>query len=308
MKIIFFGSSEFAVPSVKRLLDSQYEVLAVVTQPDRERGRRLKVQATPVKNALKGSDIPLYQPERMDDQQVVKGLKSHSADLFIIVAFGQILPSEILEIPRLYCINLHPSLLPNYRGAAPVNWAVINGESKTGLTVIRMNEKMDSGDIIIQRDVGIEGDDTADSLEGRLSELGSVLLLDTVKFIEEGRAKFKKQDEKKATFAPKLKKEDGLIDWSKTAREIHQRVRGTIPWPGAYTHYGDKKINIWKTSVIEGEGAPGEVVSAEENIIVGSKKELLRLDEVQLEGKKRMGSSEFLRGFRQLMKGGKFGV
>jgi methionyl-tRNA formyltransferase len=286
MKIVFFGSSEFAVPSLKRLLDSVHEVVCVVTQPDRGKGRNLKVQATPVKKALKPNRVPIFQPETLRDSELQERLRSYSTDLFIVVAFGLILPEEVLGIPRLYSINLHPSLLPKYRGAAPVNWALINGETKTGLTVIRMNEKMDAGDIIMQRSLAIEERDTGETLNERLADLGSLLLLDAVNVIKEDRAKFKKQDEKKATLAPRLKKEDAIIDWNKTSKEIHDRVRGMIPWPGTYTTFANKKIIVWKTSVIDGEADPGEIVNLDDCIVVGSKEDFLGWKRFNLKEKK----------------------
>lgn len=308
VKIVFFGSSEFAVPSLKRIFESQHEVLAVVTQPDREKGRHLKIQATPVKIALPPGKAALYQPESLRDYSAEKFLNSFSADLFVVVSFGQILTANILKIPRVFSINLHPSLLPKYRGAAPVNWAVINGETKTGLTVIRMNERMDAGDMILQREIEIDQKDTAEILNKRLSELGAILLLDAIRLIDEGKAIFKKQDEKKATFAPRLKKEDGFIDWGKDSREIHNKVRGAAPWPGAYTYFDKKRINIWKADVLEGEASPGEIVETKNALIVGTKKGLLKLEELQLEGKKVLVASEFLRGLRGIEKGMKFGV
>lgn len=303
MKIVFFGSSEFAVPALNMLLSSSHEVLAVVTQPDREKGRSLLVQGTPVKKAVSSKPVKIYQSEDLRNPASMEFLAKLQADLFVVVAFGQILTTDVLEMPELCSINLHPSLLPKYRGAAPVNWAVINGENKTGLSVIRMNERMDAGDIIMQRAVKIEPEDTAETLSHRLAELGGVLLLDAVRFISENKAKFKRQDEKKVTFAPRLKKEDGLVNWKKTALEIHNLVRGAVPWPGAYTICNNKKINAWKTSIISGSASPGEVVEARRALIVGTGKGLIELNEVQLEGKKRMSALDFLRGFRDLEKG-----
>jgi len=308
MKIVFFGSSEFAVPSLKRLLEHRHEVLAVVTRPDRKKGRRLVLSETPVKKASLKKGVNVLQPENPAEAGFLKKLRSLKADLFVVVSFGRILTREILSAPKVYCINLHPSLLPKYRGAAPVNWAVIKDEKKTGLTIIKMNEKMDAGDIMLQRKVAIEKEDTSETLNKRLSELGAILLLDAVRFIEEDRISFKKQNEKLATFAPRLKKEDGIIDWAKPAAEIHNRVRGTLPWPGAYTHFEGEKINIWKTDVDEGTASPGEVVEAEKELVIGTKKFLIKVEEIQLEGKKRMTSAEFLRGYKKLKKGDSFCV
>ena len=219
MKIVFFGSSEFAVPSLARLVESPHKVLGVVTQPDRKKGRRLTISATPVKRTALAKGLNILQAANLEETGTFKKLKSFKADLFVVVSFGQILTRRILSIPKIYCINLHPSLLPKYRGAAPVNWSVINGERTTGLTVIKMNEKMDSGDIILQRNMAIDREDDSGTLNDKLSELGAVLLLDAVRFIEEDRITFKKQNGKKATLAPRLKKEDGIIDWEGDARQ-----------------------------------------------------------------------------------------
>lgn len=308
MRIVFFGSSAFAVSSLERLLNSQHDVQAVVTQPDRKKGRNLKLTATPVKALAESKKIKIFQPQGIADPASIKHLKSFRADLFIVVAFGEILTGSVLEIPRLYSINLHASLLPKYRGAAPINWAIINGEKTTGLSIIRMNEKMDAGDIILQRKIEIEKGDTSETLGGKLADLGAILLLDAIRFIEQDKIEFKKQDEKNITFAPKLKKDDGFIDWTKSAAEIHNKVRGTIPWPGAYTYFNDKKISIWKAQVLDGKANPGEVAEAEKKLIVGTGGGLLQIDKIQIEGKKPMETSDFLRGQRELKKGSGFGV
>lgn len=305
MRIVFFGSAEFAVPSLKLLLDSQHEVLAVVTRPDKEKGRHLKMRQTPVKILGSARGIKVYQPEDITSPEAAETMASLLADLFVIVAFGQILTADILKLPKRFSINLHPSLLPRYRGAAPINRAIINGDAETGLTIIRMNEKVDAGDIILQRKVQIAENDTSETLSSQLSRSGALLLSDAIRFIEEDNAQFKKQNDRIATFAPRLTKEDGLIDWNKTAREIHNKVRGTIPWPGAYTYFQNKKINIWKTAVLDGKYDPGEIVEAEKALIIGTQNNLIKIEELQLEGKKRMPTPDFLRGFRELKKGNK---
>jgi len=311
MKIVFFGSSEFAIPSLKMLLGSKHKVLAVLTQPDRKKGRSLKTQATPVKNALTSKDIPIHQSEDIKDAATIKYLKSLSADLFIVVAFGQILPAEILSIPKIYSINLHASLLPKYRGAAPINWAVVKGETKTGLSIIRMTEKMDAGDIILQRKLPIEAEDTSDTLHHKLSELGAILLLDAIRFIEMDKITFKKQSQRAVTLAPKLKKEDGTINWQKSAKEIHNQIRGLLPWPGAFTFLDKKTLKIWKSETLNASQKPdpGTITDIrDDGFIVGCGKNYLIIKEVQLEGKKRMSASDFVRGFRELEKGTRFNV
>lgn len=299
MKIVFFGSSDFSVSSLERIAASEHILQAVVTQPDRKKGRRLSLQATPVKIAASSKNIPVHQPESLEDAAFLKSLKSLSTDIFIVVAYGGILPRKALGIPKIYSINLHPSLLPKYRGAAPVNWAIVRGETKTGLTVIRMNEKMDAGDIILQRKVEIENKDTSETLNARLAELGGILLLDALRFIKEERIKFKKQDGKKATLAPRLKKEDGLIDWGKDARDIHNMVRGLVPWPCAYTFLDGKLLKIWKTEKItlSAKAPPGTAVEVQKDFLtVACGKNALVVKEVQIAGKKRMKTADFLRG------------
>lgn len=299
MKIVFFGSADFAVPSLERLLDSPHEVLTVVTQPDRKKGRHLKISTTPLKKLASSKCIRIYQPEKVSDPSSIKHLRSLSCDLFVVVSFGQILPANILGIPKHYCINLHPSLLPKYRGAAPVNWAIVNGETKTGLSIIKMNEKMDAGDIMLQKSIGIEKEDTSETLNRRLSNLGAILLLDAIRFIEEDRITFKKQDEKKATFAPRLKKEDGLIDWKKDAREIHNMVRGLVPWPGAFTFLNNKILKIWKSDILTSREKleVGKIVEIQkESFLVACGNNLLIVKELQLEGGKRMDAGSFIRG------------
>ncbi|UCD55233.1 MAG: methionyl-tRNA formyltransferase [Candidatus Omnitrophota bacterium] len=301
MKIVFFGSSDFAVPSLRNLLDSPHEVLAVVTQPDRKKGRHLKVSQTPVKKLSSKRGITIYQPENAKDTESLKYLESLRADLFVVVAFGQIFSKSVLNIPKIYSINLHASLLPKYRGAAPVSRAIMNGENRTGLSIIRMNERMDAGDIILQRPVGIEEKDTSETLNRKLSDLGGILLLDAIRFIEQDRITFKKQDEKKATFAPKLKKEDGLIDWKKDALKIHNMVRGLTPWPCAFTFLNDKMLKIRKTDVSPSpdKSEPGEILDIQkEGLIVACGKGLLIIKELQLEGAKMMDIASFVRGHK----------
>lgn len=301
MKIVFFGSSEFAVPSLERLLESSHEVQAVVTQPDREKGRHLNVQGTPVKEIALKKRLKIFQPENLKGPEIRESLSSLSADLFVVAAFGQILPGDILKIPKLYSINLHASLLPKYRGASPINRAIVKGEKKTGLTVIRMNEKMDAGDIMLKRSVEIEAEDTSGSLGLRLSQLGAILLLDAIRFITEDRINFKKQNEKQASFAPPLKKEDGLIDWQKSADEINNMVRGFLPWPSAYTFLNNKVLKIRKSAAAPyyHKPEPGKIVDIQKgSFSVVCAKDALLVSELQLEGGKRMDAASFLRGHK----------
>ncbi len=306
MNIVFFGTSEFAIPSLKVLIASQHKVLALVTQPDRKRGRDLKLSPPPTKVVALGQNIPVYQPVNASGIESLEFLKKLNADLFVVISFGQILKKAALELPKLYSINLHGSLLPKYRGAAPTNWAVINGEKTSGVTIIKMNEKMDEGDIISKKEAAIGDEDTNITLTEKLSEDGAKLLLDTIKTIEkEGKnLKLTKQDGSSASYAPKLKKEDGLIDWSRPAGEIHNRVRGLLPWPGAYTYYDGKTLKILKTeiasSVVLKETVPGEVVDIvkDKGIVVRTGTENIAIEYLQLEGKKALDADSFVRGHK----------
>ena len=301
LKTVFFGSSDFAVPSLEFLLNSQHEVLLVVTQPDRKKGREMKPEETPVKKLALSRGIKVYQPETLKDQKAVDYIKAVSPEAFVVVSFGQFLPQEVLEIPELYSINLHPSLLPKYRGAAPINWAIMNGEKTTGITVIRMNERMDAGDIMLQKKVLIEKDDTALTLGRRLSELGAILILDALRFGEKGKIKFKKQPKKSINLARKLTKEDGLIDWNKDAEAIRNLVRGLDPWPSAFTYLDGKMLKIWKCETLPSyeKKEPGTIVDVRgDALIVSCGKGLFSIKEMQGEGGKRMDAASFLRGHK----------
>ena len=304
MNIIFFGTSDFAVPSLKRLLGSKHEVVSLVTQPDRKKGRRQVVSPPPTKVAALSLGVPVFQPEDVSDQNSIEYLKKLGADLFVVVSFGQILKKEILAIPKLYCINLHGSLLPKYRGAAPTNWAIINGERATGVSVIKMNERMDAGDIISRKELEVKEKDTNLSLSERLKLTGAELLLETIESISKGIATFRRQDDKQATYAPKLKKKDGLINWEEPSLKVHNKVRGFIPWPGAYTYFEGRILKIWKTEVLEiaaeriKAGSFGEVIDIikDKGIIVSTGSGAILIKELQLEGKKVLDCDSFIRG------------
>jgi methionyl-tRNA formyltransferase len=303
MKIIFFGTSEFAIPALKAVIASRHKVLALVTQPDRKKGRSLRVSPPPTKVVADANNIPVYQPQDASSAESVSQLKKLGADLFVVVSFGQILKGTVLSIPRLYAVNIHSSLLPKYRGAAPTNWAVMNGDTSTGVTVMRMNERMDEGDIILKEEITIDPEDTNITLSEKLSDIGAKALLETIGLIENGKARFEKQDGTLATYAPKLNKEDGLIDWREPAAKIHNRVRGLLPWPGAYTRFGAKTLKIIKTSLPGGAplspGRPGEVMAIDgSGIAVQTGSGLLTVEYIQLEGKLAMDSSAFLRGHK----------
>lgn len=312
MNIVFFGTSEFAIPALRALLGSRHKVMALVAQPDRKKGRRLKLSPPPTKVLALAKGASIYQPQDVSSGESIEYLKKIGADLFVVIAFGQILKKEVLAIPRVFSINLHASLLPKYRGAAPTNWAIINGDQTTGFTAIRMNEKMDAGDIILKKEVVIEEGDTNITLNEKLSELGADILLKAIELIEAGKARFEKQDDLTATYAPKLKKADGLIDWNEPAKDIHNKVRGFVPWPGAYTHYEGKALRILQTELsnklYSKDAAAGEVVDIIKNkgIVAHTGSGDLIIRHLQLEGKKILDADSFLRGHR-IPKGHVFG-
>ena len=301
MKIAFFGTPGFAVPTLVALHKAGHYLSAVVTTPDKRSGRGLAVSPSAIKLSAERLGLKVYQPKRVDAPEFQKALSHIAPDLVIVLSYGQILPRGLLNVPRLYGINIHPSLLPQYRGAAPINWAVINGEKVTGITIIRLTAAMDRGEIISQVEVPIEPEDTAITLSDRLSKLIPPYLLEKLQFIEKGKIVFTPQDETKATYAPKLKKEDGSIDWNVEAHKIHNLVRGLLLWPCAYTHLKSKLLKIWETEVIEGRESkfqPGQVVSAsgKEGVIVQTKAAQIVLKVVQVEGKRRMAGKEFALG------------
>lgn len=307
MKIVFFGTSEYAVPALSALIKSDHEVCLVVTQPDRKKGRFLHVSFPPIKETASAAKIEVIQPEK-PDAELMKTLRARNADLFVVIAYGHILKKELIGIPRLYSVNIHSSLLPKYRGAAPVNWAVMNGEKYSGVSVIRMNEFMDEGDLIARKMVEISGDDTALSLNQKLADEGAGLLINALPDIENGKVVFEEQDNNIATYARKLAKKDGIIDWHEKSADIINKVRGLIPWPMAYTFIDGKKLDVWSARAAEGNAArAGEIMEEKERLIVSAEDGLIEIEELQLEGKKRMKSAEFLRGYRLIKKGGRLG-
>jgi len=249
MNIVFFGSSRFAAPVLEALLTSRHKVTCVLTQPDRPKGRGLHFAGTVMKTIASESGIRIYQPYNVNDSDTIKFLKGLNPDLFVVIAYGQILSSAILSIPKAFSINLHASLLPKYRGAAPINWALIKGEKITGITVMKMTEEMDAGPIIQQKEIEISNLDTSITLEDKLSHFAAQLLLTSLHSIEDNNYNLVPQDENNVSFAPKLKKEDGRIDWNKPACDIYNLIRGCISWPGAFTYYKGKLLKIYKARV-----------------------------------------------------------
>jgi len=299
MKIIFMGTPEFSIPSLKILLESEHKIIAVVTQPDKERGRGQKVSFTPVKQFAIEQNIPFYQPEKLkSNAEFIEVMKSLEPDLFVVVAF-RILPKEVFEIPKFGSFNLHGSYLPKYRGAAPIQWALINGETETGLTTFKLAEKVDTGNIYLQEKVKIKPEDNFESLHDRMSELGAELVLETVKLINSGIYELKKQDDSLSSPAPKITKEICLINWNKSANEIHNLVRGLSPHPTAFFIYDEKVIKVYTTEVVERSDLKQfHIEQTKKELIIGCGKNALKILELQQEGKKRMSTEEFLRGFR----------
>ncbi len=293
------GTPDFSIPSLKILLESNHKVLAVVTQPDRERGRGKKVSFTSVKQFALDNNIPVYQPEKLKgNEEFINQMKSLHPDLFVVVAF-RILPKEVFEIPKFGSFNLHGSYLPKYRGAAPIQWALINGETETGLTTFKLAEKVDTGNIYLQEKVEIKPEDNFESLHDRMSELGAELVLETVNLIESGNFELKKQDDSLASPAPKIIKEICEIDWKKSATEIHNLIRGLSPYPGAFFNFRDKVIKVYKTAVLEKNNLKSfQIEQTKTELIIGCGKNALKILELQQEGKRRMSAEEFLRGFR----------
>lgn len=301
MRILFMGTPEFALISLEKLIEAGEEVVGVITQPDRPRGRGRRVTASPVKAFAQEKAIPVYQPERLKDGEVLEKLAGFAPDLIVVVAYGRILPREVLELPPLGCINVHASLLPRYRGAAPIHWAIIRGEGVTGVTTMYIDEGMDTGDIILQEEVPILPEDNAGTLHDKLAHAGARLLLDTVARIKAGTAPRIPQPEEGVSYAPPLERTDEILDWNRPARQLWFQVRGLNPWPGAMTYWQGEILKVWEVSPLKGDGdaAPGEIIAVDkqEGILVGTGKGLLRLEVVQPAGKRRMTASDFARGY-----------
>lgn len=300
MKIIFMGTSAFAVASLATLHESHHEILLVVSQPDKPAGRGKVLTSPPVIERAKALGLPIEQPAKIKTPEFLDKLASLKPDCIAIVAYGKLLPKTILDLPPKGCVNLHSSLLPKYRGAAPINWAIMNGEKESGVTTMFINEEMDAGDILLTRSTPIKETDNAITLHDILAPMGAGLLLDTLNKIEEGSIKRTPQDHSKATFAPIMKKEDGLIKWKRSAKEIFDHIRGAQPWPAAYTHLDGKLLHVYDSSVIEGgtDAKPGEIIAVSDGIVVATGSGKLCLKEVQLEGKKRLSARDFLNGHK----------
>ncbi len=298
MRIVFFGTPDFAVKSLERLLESNHEITAVVTAPDKERGRGKKISFTAVKEFAVKNNIPVLQPALLKSEDFIGSLKSCKADLFVVVAF-RILPEAVFTIPPQGSINLHGSLLPRYRGAAPIQWALINGEKETGLTTFFLKKKVDTGNIILQEKITIDPDDDLGSLWEKMSDKGAGLLKKTVDLIEAGNVKEIPQEDIKATPAPKISKEDCLLDYTMSVINVHNRVRGLSPHPGAFIEREGKKFKIYKTAIARGiKLKPGEVLQGKDGLFIGFANGVIEINELQPEGRKRMAAGDFMRGYK----------
>lgn len=301
MRVLFMGTPDFAVNALEALIQSEHEVVGVVTQPDKPKGRGKEMQFTPVKECAVKYNIPVFQPAKVKTEEGVETLRSFGADIFVVAAFGQILSKEILDMPKYGCINIHASLLPKYRGAAPIQWAVIDGEKQSGVTIQQMNEGIDTGDILLKSVVDLEPKETGESLYEKLSKAGGELILQVLPMIEAGTIEPEKQDDSKSTHAGKLTKALGCIRWEKSAEEIERLVRGLNSWPSAYTSLHGKTLKIWEAEVGEqsAEGKPGTIAAVTKtDMIVNTGNGQLILKTVQLEGKKRMAVRDFLLGYK----------
>jgi len=298
LRTVFMGTPEFALQTLEGLLDFGVNLVGVYTQPDRPKGRGKKLAASPVKQLALEHGIPVFQPQKLRDPAAVKELQELQPDLIIVVAYGQILPKEVLDLPRYHCINVHASLLPKYRGAAPINKVIIDGETITGVTTMLMDVGLDTGDMLVKRSLDIGRNETAGELHDRLALLGREALEETLQQLCAGTLVAEKQNDELSCYAPMMKKEDGLIDWQRAAEDIHNQVRGLDPWPGAYTYLDGEVLKIAATAVAEDiSGEPGTILSADKTgVCVACGKGALVVGELQLPGKKRLSAMNFLSG------------
>jgi methionyl-tRNA formyltransferase len=303
LKLVFCGTPAFAVPSLRALLaDSYFQVAAVVTQPDRPRGRGKKTASSPVKDAALEAGVPVYQPEKIKSESSLDYFKRLMPDVVVIIAYGQIIPASLIAIPRLGWINLHGSLLPKYRGAAPINWAIINGEKVTGLTTMQIDPGLDTGPMLLKYQTGIGPDETALDLYAQLAEAGAPLIVETLKKLDRGEIAPTPQDNSQASLAPPLKKEDGRIDWLLPAPKIYNRIRGLQPWPGAFTTFRGATCRIWGKPLkpVAAGGTPGIILPTQEDglLVICGGSTVLHVEQVQLEGRNQISDREFMNGAR----------
>ncbi len=314
MRIVFFGAGDIGVPALQALVrSSEHQLTGVVTQPDKPVGRAQQIEPPPVKKTLGSgapggralpSTISILQPARIKDRQAIEEIRALRPDAIVVMAYGQILPREVLEIPRITCLNLHASLLPRWRGAAPIQAAIAAGDPETGITVMYMAEDLDTGDVLLQRRVDTLPSDTGGSLHDRLAQIAPEALLEALQLLANGNAPRIPQDNALATYAPKLTRDDGKIDWAEPAEIIERKIRAFNPWPGAFTEIaapGVRKLKIFSAAIVDLSGKPGEFLRSEKELIVAAGKNALSLNEVQLEGKRRMDAAAFLRGHASIL-------
>ena len=312
LRIVFCGTPAFAVPSLKHLVaEPDFEVVGVVTQPDRPRGRGQEMHSSPVKDAAVAAGIAVYQPTKIKSDEAYEYFRRLAPDAVVIIAYGQIISQRLIDIPRLGWINLHGSLLPKYRGAAPINWAIANGEKRTGLTTMLIDAGLDTGPILLKYETGIGADETAPELTAELAEAGAPLIVETLRKLERREIAPVAQDDKQATHAPPLKKEDGRIDWSLSAFKIYNRIRGLQPWPGAFTTFRGKNCQIWGKPLkpVSAGGPPGILLPTQEDglLVICGVGTVLRVEQAQLEGRNRVTGREFMNGAR-IVPGERFGA
>jgi methionyl-tRNA formyltransferase len=304
MRVVFIGTGEIGVPTLQALLRSgEHQLVGVVMQPDKPVGREQRIELSPIKKALIGTKMPILQPARIKDRQSIEEIRALVPEVIVVMAYGQILPRAIVDIPSVACLNLHASLLPYWRGAAPIQAAIFSGDSETGITVMYMDEGLDTGDILLQRKIGILPTDTGGSLHDRLAQIAPEALLESLRLLALGKVPRVPQNNALATYAPKLSRENGRIDWTERARVIERKIRAFNPWPGAFTSVAAKSgkprnLKIFSASIVDLSGTPGEILRSEKELIIAAGERALALSDVQLEGKQRMGGGEFARGHR----------
>jgi len=309
MRIVFIGTGEIGVPTLQGLLKSEHEIVAVVTQPDKPVGRAQLVEPSAIKKALTGGaaggrslSLPILQPARIKERQAIEEIRALKPDVIVVMAYGQILPRDVLEIPKVACLNLHASLLPRWRGAAPIQAAIAAGDSQTGITVMYMDEGLDTGDIMLARTIDIRRDESGGSLHDRLAQMAPDALLDSLGLVAKGNPPRIPQDNSLVTYAPKLKREDGRIDWSESAHIIERKIRAFNPWPGAFMQLGGRNLKIFSGSVIDLSGTPGQILQSDKELVIAAGRGAVQLKEVQLQGKRRMRAAEFVRGHAAMVR------
>ena len=296
MRIVFIGTGEIGVPTLLALQKSEHQLVGVVTQPDKPVGRKQKITPPPIKAALAGSEVPIFQPAKIKDPNPIEQIRALAPNVIVVMAYGQILPSAVLGIPKVACLNLHASLLPRWRGAAPIQAAIAAGDRETGITVIYMDEGLDTGDILLRRKIDILASDTGGALHDRLAEIAPNMLSESLGLLASGQAPRIPQDKRFATYAPKLNRESGRINWNEPAEVIERKIRAYNPWPSAFTEFKNERLKVFTASIANLRGKPGEILRCDTEFVIAASDAALSLAEVQLEGKRRMKAVDFLRG------------